>query len=93
MSRFSSIDRMAQSWKTGTIDGDHNTRLYYFEPFDEQGWLREDEHRWYRLNCSYRFGDWIEEQDESQWEAYGGRHRAIYLVRDDLYAFIRLKWV
>jgi hypothetical protein len=90
---FNGMDRLAQAWKYGILDDDHNARLYFFEPFDDRGWLRDDEHRWYRLNCSYRFGDWIEQQDKGSWEAYGGRHRAIYLVRDDLYSFIKLKWL
>lgn len=73
----------------------YGDRLFYFEPYDDNGWLREDDRRWYRLNCSYWFGDWIEENGikDEQWEAYGGAHRAIYMVREDLLMFIKLKFL
>jgi hypothetical protein len=67
--------------------------MYYFESYGEHGWLREDGHRWYRLNCRYWFGDWIETQDKNLWEAYGGRHRAIYHVREELMTIINLRWL
>ena len=89
------MDRLYQDWyisKNGEMAGQ---KLYYFEPFDARGWLRDDGYRWYRLNCSYRFGDWIEDNalENVQWESYGSRHRAIYVVREDLLAFIKLKWL
>ena len=67
--------------------------MYFFESYEKHGWLRDDGHRWYRLNCSYWFGDWIETQDKTLWEAYGERHRAIYLVREELLALIHLRWL
>ena len=90
---FNGAGHLIQNWKYGEIGDDHYAKLYHFEPYEENGWLREDGHRWYRLNCSYRFGDWIETQDNTTWEAYGGAHRAIYLVRDDLMTLIKLKWL
>lgn len=89
---FNGAERLLQDWKFGEFDGARYAKLYYFEPYEENGWLREDNYRWYRLNCSYRFGDWIETHDDTSWEAYGGPHRAIYLVRGDLMTFIKLKW-
>lgn len=68
-------------------------RLWHFDNGEEYGWT-EAGVRWYRLNCSYWFGDWIEANARAdQWKTYGGRHRAIYIVREDLMTFIRLKWL
>jgi hypothetical protein len=70
-----------------------STRMYKFDYYsDSLGYEGEDGKRWFILNCSYWFGDWIEEQDESLWEAYGASHRAMYLVREELYAIILLRW-
>ena len=54
-----------------------------------------DEHgrQWHRISCSYWFGDWIETQDKTMWRAHGERHRAIYIVREELMTIIRLKWL
>jgi hypothetical protein len=71
----------------------YGDRLYYVEPGCAFGYKEDDGYVWYRLSCSYWFGDWIETQDESQWRSYGGRHRAIYIVREDLLGFIKLKWL
>jgi hypothetical protein len=67
-------------------------RLYDVESGCELPW-KEDGHTWRRIQTSYWFGDWIETQDRSMWRAYGGRHRAIYIVREDLMTLIRLKWL
>ena len=70
-----------------------STRMYKFDVYsDSLGYEGEGGKRWFILNCSYWFGDWIEEQDESLWEAYGASHRAIYHVREELYAIILLRW-
>ena len=72
----------------------YGDKLYYFEPGCECGYKQDDGYVWYRLNCSYWFGDWIEESGGAErWQAYGKRHRAIYIVREDLMAFIKLKWL
>lgn len=76
----------------------YGDKLYHFELGGEVGFYphdRDDRILWYRLNCSYWFGDWIEAngKEGEQWEAYGKRHRAIYHVREDLMAFIKLKWL
>jgi hypothetical protein len=70
-------------------------RLYHFDPGGQYGFYDTlDDSKWYRLNCSYWFGDWIEANGgEGRWTAYGSPHRAIYFVREDLYAFIKLKWL
>jgi hypothetical protein len=67
--------------------------MYFFEPGCEYGWKEDDGYVWYRLNCRYWFGDWIETQDKTQWRSYGGRRRAIYIVREDFMTFIKLKWL
>lgn len=90
---FNGMNRLQQNWYFGKNEPFQEQKLFYFEPFDDRGWLRDDEYRWYRLNCSYQFGDWIEEQNTKQWESYGSPHRAIYVVRDDLMTFIKLKWL
>ncbi len=71
----------------------YGDRLYHVEPGCEYGYKEDDGYVWYRIQCSYWFGDWIEEQDASLWRAYGGRHRAIYIVREDLFTLIKLKWL
>lgn len=71
----------------------HTSRLYHVEPGCEYGFKEDDGYVWRRIQCSYWFGDWIEEQDAKMWRIYGGRHRAIYIVREDLMAFIKLKWL
>ena len=73
----------------------HGDRLYHVEsgcelPFD----YKQDGNKWYRIQCSYWFGDWIEANGgEGRWETYGGYHRAIYMVREDLMAFIKMRWL
>lgn len=71
----------------------HSSRLYHVEPGCEYGFKADDGYVWNRIQCSYWFGDWIEEQDRSLWHAHGGRHRAIYVVREDLLTMIKLKWL
>lgn len=88
----------SQEWIRSKHDPKHDMlygdRLYYIEPGCEYGFKEDDGYVWSRLNCSYWFGDWIEENGgEERWRAYGGRHRAIYIVREDLLAFIKLKWL
>ena len=76
------------------FDKVHGDRLFYFEPGGEYGGTDEDGVLWFRLNCSYWFGDWIEEHGGAgRWRIYGGHHRAIYIVREDLMTLIRLKWL
>mgnify|MGYP003337235843 CR=1 FL=1 len=72
------------------VNGD---RLYHVEPGCEYGGKDEDGVLWYRIQCTYWFGDWIEEQDQTMWRIHGGYHRGIYIVREDLFAFIKLKWL
>lgn len=71
----------------------YSSRLYHVEPGCEYGFKEDDGYVWSRIQCSYWFGDWIEEQDKSTWRAYGGRHRAIYIVREDLMTLIKMKWL
>lgn len=54
---------------------------------DEQGFV------WYRLDCRYAFGNWIEQQDAKLWKVYGAYHRAQYWVHERLYGWILLKGV
>jgi hypothetical protein len=75
-------------------DMTYGDRLYYVESGCEYGFKEDDGYVWSRLNCSYWFGDWIEENGGAErWRIYGGRHRAIYIVREDLLAFIKMKWL
>ena len=72
----------------------HGDRLFFVEPGCELGGQDPDSTTWYRISCSYWFGDWIEENCNTElWRAHGERHRAIYIVREDLMTFIRLKWL
>ena len=87
------FQQWVRSKREPEIDKLYGDRLYYVEPGCEYGFEEEDGYKWYRLNCSYWFGDWIETQDKTQWRAYGSPHRAIYIVREDLFAFIKLKWL
>ena len=82
--------RSKQSHERDMVYGD---RLYHVEPGCEYGFKEKDGYVWNRIQCSYWFGDWIETQDKSMWRSYGGRHRAIYIVREDLMMFIKLKWL
>ena len=78
-------------WIYGELNGEHR-RLYYFEDYaDKLGW-KDNGHHYHRISCSYAFGDWIETQKQDWWSSYGGRHRAIYIVREELMTFIKLKW-
>lgn len=72
----------------------HGNKLWNWDPGGEWG-VEQEGRKWYRLNCSYWFGDWIEENGtkDEQWYPYGGKHRAIYIVREDLMTLIRLKWL
>jgi hypothetical protein len=81
--------RDATAWTL--VQGD---KLFYVESGCESG--GQDEHgvTWYRISCSYWFGDWIEANcNTEQWRAHGAPHRAIYIVREDLMTFIQLKWL
>lgn len=71
----------------------YGDKLYHFDIGGEYGNKHYDGHTWYRLNCSYWFGDWIETQDDNLWEPYGAPHRAIYIVREELMTLIKLKWL
>lgn len=77
--------------KRDMVSGD---KLFYVESGCESGVQDDDGTMWYRISCSYWFGDWIEANcNTEQWRAHGERHRAIYIVREDLMTFIRLKWL
>lgn len=70
------------------------SKLYHVEQGCGVGFKEDDGYVWYRINCVYWFGDWIEKNcGEEGWKAYGRPHRAIYLVREDLLTFIKLKWL
>lgn len=75
-------------------EGRSDGRMYHFEsgcmPWGEKD---EDGVTWYRIQTSYWFGDWIETQDKNLWRTHGGRHRAIYIVREELMTLIQLKWL
>jgi hypothetical protein len=73
----------------------YGDRLWHWDIAGEYGYKHDDGYTWYRLNCSYWFGDWIEAnaKENEQWRAYGARHRAIYIVREDLMTFIKLRWL
>jgi hypothetical protein len=76
------------------VDYETKSKLYNFDLGGEYGHPDENGVKWYRINCMYWFGDWIEENgSKDQWQEYGERHRAIYIVREDLFAFIKLKWL
>lgn len=80
-------------FRTKTPPEGYGSRLYHVEPGCEYGYKEPDGYVWYRIQCSYWFGDWIEEQDKATWRSYGGRHRAIYIVREDLMTMVKLKWL
>ena len=96
MSYFAPAERKGADWihtKQPPPEG-FSSRLYE-DTFESRYGVKD---AWgvtrYRLNCSYWFGDWIEENgSDEQWEPYGAPHRAIYIVREDLMAFIKLKWL
>lgn len=95
---MSIADQRSQNWvrskRPPERDMLYGDRLFYFEPGCEYGSKDNEGVHWYRLSCSYWFGDWIEANGtEGQWRPYGGRHRAIYIVREDLLTFIKLKWL
>lgn len=73
----------------------HSGRLFKFDDgyVGSLGVVDEHGKLWYRLSCSYWFGDWIEEQDKILWRAHGERHRAIYIVREELMMLIQLRWL
>lgn len=48
---------------------------------------------WYRLECRYQFGDWIETHDNKLWKIHGEYHRAQYWVHEKLFGLILLKGV
>lgn len=73
--------------------GQPNTKLYHFEAGCLKCGFEEDGYTWYRIQTSYWFGDWIETQDKNLWRTHGGRHRAIYIVREELMTLIQLKWL
>lgn len=95
---MSVADLRSQNWyrakKNPKFDTLHGDRLFYFEPGCEYGGKDEDGILWFRLNCSYWFGDWIEANGgANRWRVHSSPHRAIYIVREDLMTFIRLKWL
>lgn len=93
MSFYTTINEMIANYVlTPHPPEGYSNRLYQVEPGCELPW-KEDGYQWRRIQTSYWFGDWIETQDKSMWRAYGGRHRAIYIVREDLMMLIRLKWL
>jgi hypothetical protein len=72
----------------------YGDRLYHWDLGGEFGVKDGNGVTWYRLNCSYWFGDWIEENcPKDQWKIHGGRHRAIYIVCEELLTLINLKWL
>ena len=88
------FQKWVRSKREPEIDKLYGDRLYYVEPGCEYGFKEVDGYVWYRLNCSYWFGDWIETNaPKDQYTIYGSRHRAIYIVREDLLTFIKLKWL
>ena len=48
---------------------------------------------WYRLDCRYQFGDWIETHDQKLWQMAGLPHQARYWVHEKLFGIILLKGV
>ena len=93
MNHYNKSSKWVRSKRPPEYDKLYGDKLYHFDPGNDYGFKEDDGYVWYRLNCSYWFGDWVETQNESQWRSYSGRHRAIYIVREDLMAFIKLKWL
>lgn len=48
---------------------------------------------WYRINCKYQFGDWIETHSNKLWKVDGPYHMASYWVHEKLFGLILLKGV
>ena len=46
---------------------------------------------WYRLDCRYQFGDWIEKQDAALWKVINPYHMAQYWVHEKLFGLILLR--
>lgn len=93
------MGNFSNNWiRSNRYDPEHDklygSKLYHVEPGCEYGFKEDDGYVWSRIQCSYWFGDWIEANGgEERWRTYGGRHRAIYIVREDLLTFIKLKWL
>ncbi len=51
----------------------------------------EDGYTWYRLDCRYQFGDWIEQHSNRLWKVHGQYHRGQYWVHEKLFGLILLK--
>lgn len=74
------MSTVTKGWKWPT---DHQPVDYV----DEQGIT------WYRLDCRYQFGDWIETHDNKLWRCADPYHMAHYWVHEKLYGWILLKGV
>lgn len=65
------------------IDNENIFAKCNFEDRFRHDYKGKDKIHW-RVQCSYRLGDWIEEQDKNEWSIVGSRHRAIYDISDAL---------
>jgi hypothetical protein len=80
--------------QSSRAESPYTDRLWHWDNGGEWGVKDGRGVKWYRLNCSYWFGDWIEENcPADQWKIHGSRHRAIYIVREELLTLIKLRWL
>lgn len=92
---YRGAERLFQDWVlTKHPPKGFGPKAYYFDVGNSCGYPDDNGDLWYRLNCSYWLGDWIEANGgDGRWRAHGSPHRAIYIVREDLFMFIKLKWL
>lgn len=62
-------------------------------PTDNQpiSYVDGDGYTWYRLDCKYQFGDWIEQHSPKLWRCDNPYHMAHYWVHEKLFGLILLK--
>lgn len=75
---------VANALKKGWIYPNDNHPVSYT---DENGVM------WYRLDCRYQFGEWIETHDNKLWKIHGQYHQAQYWVHEKLFGWMLLKGV
>lgn len=70
-----------------------NTKRDWERPGDHQvtRMVDEDGVEWHRLDCRYRFGDWIEQHDRALWKVHGRYHLGQYWVHEKLFGYILLR--
>lgn len=55
-------------------------------------YILEVNDKWYHLDCSFKVGNWIDQQDRLQWEPEGPRSQCRYWVHKELMVLLLLRW-